>query len=273
MVRRTTMPESGKTPVEVASAGDNRDTGEPGAYEVWYRDEKRILFGWSPRSGRPPRSQADFVDKEFRPVTEEIMSYEEDIPEAYLNPLLAEAKRVLDRAVGGELSDIPGARLDLEKLKKQIPGYLQRSQRSKLAQQVYISIGLAILFAALGLVLQGGAYSALSGFLYVAAASMSADASTLFSLPFAENVTEFARQKRAVSLPVIRQLVSVMVVEIFAIFCWKGGIPLKLGSLDAKELSSDPAVALVIGFIGGLAGSDLFKLLRSVSKRAVGRRG
>jgi hypothetical protein len=50
-------------------------SAEPGAYEVWYRDEDRILFDWAPKTGTAtPRDQKDFVDKEFRPVTDETES-------------------------------------------------------------------------------------------------------------------------------------------------------------------------------------------------------
>lgn len=65
----------------------------PGAYDVWYRDEKRIMFNWYPKREPVPPDQKHFVDNEFQPITDQIVSYEGEISQSYLDPLLVEAKR------------------------------------------------------------------------------------------------------------------------------------------------------------------------------------
>jgi hypothetical protein len=222
--------------------------------------------------GDIPDNQRNFVDGEFTPLVQEMLFNEKQLGKRYLRDLMSYAKQIFDEGAVLNPANPENAARKLPDLRKRMEQCLLMRQRERANSSAVAAILLAFVLFVVGYYVGAQNNHTLeANLIYVAAASILADAFLMRSAVIAENMLEYEQKKYLLDNPFIRILLLAAAVELFAVLVWQGGLQLKIGLIDVQKLDREPIVAIVVGAAGGFLGSDLLKLLVKTFRRAVGR--
>jgi len=222
----------------------------------------------------PPPDQVYFVNKVFQPLVSEIVGREADLGSRNRYVLLKQAADMLYAGCVSAPADPQAAATQAPGIRKRMEELILSQQSTRLAWSVRKALCLALLLGGaagwFGYVRESVSVLA-THLLLVAAVCLAVDAVSMRGLAAAETMAQYETKKHLLDLPFLRLLLLTIVVELFAILCWKGGIQFRIGQIDSQNLETDPWAAVAIGAAGGFLGSDLTRVLIGAFRKKVGR--
>lgn len=155
---------------------------------------------------------------------------------------------------------------------------MNRDLAERLAKEIrnftQLALMLLLLSLIIGLVLRyliGTSPSfdgrALGAYSLVWAGSMAGVVVSNVALPAVNRISDYQNQRRLLSQPLFRTISVGLIGLVVALALENGGLTFKVGALDLTQVEANAGIALLIGFVSTLIGSDLVKALIARFKR------